>query len=40
MKISTEKINEQKENEILINSYENKQIKAFDNDNNIKILNY
>ena len=40
MKISTEKINEQKENEILINSYENKQIKAFDNDNNIKFLNY
>ena len=40
MKISTEKINEQKENEILINSSENQKIKASENDNNFKSINY
>ena len=40
MKISTEKINEQKDNEILINSNENKKIKAIETDKNIKSLNY
>ena len=40
MKISTEKINEQKEYEILINSSENQKLKASENDNNFKSINY